>query len=187
MSPDKKGTGKYCFEIGQRVRDDMSTHLWFNARSFSEHGVLIESILNEYSEKKYPDLNLNWRSVSEHRPYRKVAFTGYYLPDPEDTENLDKKVLMLANGLPNRGFQFTALRIDGGYEFRFEARSIPYDNPLVRFLYSNALESLQCTDNLPLTDAIYKNTELKVEKNNLTILTRLTKMNLAQLRDLGAL
>ena len=171
-----------CYGYREKLRDYEATYLWFNQRTISEFSSVVESILDRYSESEYPSLSLSWRSIREERPYRKVNFSGYCLSDPEESEYLDQNVLMLANGLPNREFQFAASRNDGGYQFKFEARSIPYDDPLVRFLYSNALESSKC-GNSSLREEVLKNTRLTVEKRNLVISTHLTRDSLARLRQ----
>ena len=170
----------------EKLREYEATFLWFNQITISEFSSVVESILDKYSESKYPDLSLTWRSTSEDRPYRKVDFNGYFLPDPEDNKHLDRDLLTLANGLPNREFEFNASQIEDGYQFRFEARSIPYDDPLVRFLYSYALDSSRC-QNFSLPQEILKNTRLTVEKHNLVISTHLTRNELAKLRREGSL
>jgi len=179
--PDKCDEGK----LRANLLDYETRYLWFNHESIDEYAGLVERILEAFPEK-IDAVDINWKSAGDLRPSRTVTASLAYpfgFLGRGGSEWLDADVLLTGNGLPGKSFTFSVFRNSLGSEFRFESQQIPYDAPLVRALYSSALEYWKCPQFVN-DDVILRNTELTVEGDHLVIITRLPRGSLdAMLAD----
>jgi len=169
-------------DVGHEEPVDLQTKfLWFNDKSLDSYESLVESILEAYPKKQFSSIELAWTTVDAERPFRKVDFSGPLLPDSEITEELNSDFPFVANGFPGKDVVFSVSRNNGKTNFSFESKSFRYDTPLVRSLYSKALDYYRCSGSLETAELIYKNTQVVVENNNLIISTRLARGSLDSL------
>jgi len=165
--------------LKSRLDEYESSFLWFNHQSIGEYANIVEQIFDAFPEK-VDSVDIRWTSAGELRPSRTVTASLKYpfgFLDEEDSQSLDRNVLYVGNGLPGKSFSFSVFRNSLGSEFRFESKQIPYDAPLVRSLYSSALEFTKCVHPEP-GNLILRNTEFAVAGDHLVITTRLPRGSL---------
>lgn len=184
---DKKPDDCDLGQLRENVTDYETTFLWFNRRSISEYTGLVENVLDAFPEI-VDGIDVSWQSVGEFRPSRNVITSlayPYGFLDEERSRELNSDVLYVGNGLPGKSFSFSVLRNALGNDFRFESRQFSYDAPLVRALYTSALDLQKCED-WSHEDVILRNTQLLVEGNHLVIITRLPRGSLDALHASNA-
>ena len=160
--------------LRDKIRDLETSYLWYNHGSVSEHRHLVEQLLNEYLD--VAAYNVNWRTVDNVRhPLRAVTTTTDFVGSDKSVHEFDSEVVVVGNGLPGESFSFSAAKDASGYTFKFDSNGFTYDSPLVRYLYNTALDFQRCVSSYEVSDAILRNTEVKVERNNLIITTRLPR------------
>ena len=167
-----------CDATRGAISEIQTTFLWFNHRSVEEYSSLVESFLEAYPEDRFSTVDLSWTSADGERPFRKVDFLGQIPLDSKVTKDLNSEITFVANGLPGKEFLVAVSRNNGETSFRFESKGFRYDTPLVRWLYSKALDYYRCSGSLETAELIYKNTQVVVENNNLIISTRLARGSL---------
>ncbi|MGH9948373.1 MAG: hypothetical protein ACRD6X_14420 [Pyrinomonadaceae bacterium] len=182
---EKKPGGCDLSALIAKVSDYETKFLWFNSVSIPEFAHLVEHILDAYTEK-VDGIDVSWRSIGDDRPSRKVMGVITYpfgFLDTETSDDLDRDILFVGNGLPGKAFTFSVQRNNFETQFRFESQRIPYDAPLVRALYSTALDRWKCGPycSLESEKIILRNTELSVEGDHLVIITRLPRGSLDSL------
>ena len=166
----------------EKVVDYETTFLWFNRKSIPDYADLVRRVLEAYPEE-VDGIDVSWRSVGDVRPLRKVATTVAYpfgFLEAESSEDLDGDVLFAGTGFAGMEFRFSVFRNNFETQFRFESQQIPYDTPLVRALYSSALDLYRCSP-YNSGDLILRNTELTVVGDHLMINTRLPRGSLKSL------
>ena len=166
-----------------KVVDYETTFLWFNRKSIPDYADLVRRVLEAYPEE-VDGIDVSWRSVGDVRPLRKVATTVAYpfgFLDAEASEYLDGDVLYAGTGFAGKAFTFSVFRNNFETQFRYESQHIPYDTPLVRALYSSALDLCKCSPNRSGDELILRNTELTVAGDHLVIVTRLPRAGLDSL------
>ena len=166
--------------LREKIVNYKTEFLWFNDLSVYEYTGLVRKVLDLYPDKVVDGIDVSWQSNGKSRPTRHVntavAYPYGFLDD--DTQRLlDWDVKDFGNGFPGKSFSFSILRNAFGNEFRFESQQIPFDAPLVRSLYSSAIDFHKC-ENWSNERAILNNTELVVDKDHLVITTRLARGSL---------
>ena len=164
----------------EKIQELRATYLWFNDRSIGEYRYLIEQLLDSYSE--VPVFDVNWKPVGELRPWRSVTASTELIGAKQSSDDIGAEIIILGNGLPGKSFSFSATKDDYGHSFKLESTNFPYDQPLVRYLYSAAFDFYRCPPRgSELEDIILRHSEIKVENRNLIITTRLPRGSLRTL------
>ena len=173
---DKKPDGCDTTEVHSKLLDLKATYLWYNDRTIGEYNHLVELFIDGYSDVAAFDVN--WNPADDARPSRTLTANIDSIGGSKSAHDLDGSILILGNGAPGKSFSFAVARDASGYTFRFESKAVPYDPPLVRYLYTTAFDLYRCTDGLELNETILRHTEVKVLGTNLVISTRLPRGSL---------
>jgi hypothetical protein len=163
-------------ELRTRVQELKTIYLWYNDYSIEEYADLVDDVLRAYSDSLAFDVR--WDSVGDLKQTRTANITSTFAGAYEFAKNNEYEVLDLGNGLPGKSFSFSALKYESGYSFKFTSLSFAHDAPLVRYLYSAALDFHRSRGT---SDIILAHTEIKVEGTNLIISTRLPRGSLDSL------
>ncbi len=174
---DTKPDGCKLEHLGGEITDLETKYLWFNDRSISEYRYLLEQVLDAYPET-VSEIDISWISKGDLRPSRQVVATTKLPIDDTAAHELNSDVILVGNGLPGKAFSFSVFRNHLEDQFKFESRSIPYDSPLIKELYSKAFDYHRCLCALEVEQVILKHTVVNVEGTNLVITTRLPRGSL---------
>lgn len=169
---DNKPDGCRVAKSGREITELDATYLWFNHRTISEYAHLVEQIIDAYSD--VDAFNVGWKSIGDFRPGRTVTTTTDFVGTDRSAHDFDEDVIFVGNGLHGKSFSFSATKDDSGYSSKFESNAIPYDPPLVRYLYRAAFDFRKCF-RPEQQEIILRHTEIKVEGTNLIVSTRLPR------------
>lgn len=176
---------KSCDSSKASIRNADVELLWFNSNSVWEYVGALESVFDSYPEKKAGWLDVVWTTKDTQRPFRLVdPPSGFLAPlviDEESRKDLERDVLLLANGFPAaNSFEFRVQRNAAETTSTLRLSFSEVGPSTFLAAYSSAFANGRCEapvdkDYPSVRQIALENAKLSVEDNSLVIVTRLPR------------